>query len=344
MLDKNIPFFFIIGRPRSGTTLVQSLLDVHPNINIPGESPIILRLFMKYKDLKQLDDNTIKLLVDEVKNQPKIENWPMDFDRLKADLEKIKGPFDYQAFIKVVYLNFQSAFNKDEILSIGDKNPNYSKFPRFLLRIFPDARFIYIIRDYRDNFLSVKKSGLLYGILPWIMLRWIDSVNVMNKVIKEFPDRVYTVRYEDFIQEPDKRLSEMSEFLGVPEYKELLHDYQENKQAAAAYKEKKSEVFHKKIYQPVDATNFDKWKKQLSEEEIMLLDRIAGTSGEQFGYKKQFTNFAFSTKLYVWKRMLVIRLFLLSKTINKLFPMKHRVWVNNKFPTIDKVYFFFFKK
>ncbi|WP_103919423.1 sulfotransferase [Candidatus Venteria ishoeyi] len=47
-------FFFIIGRPRSGTTLLQSILDAHPNILIPGESPLIMRLYMRYGHLKKV--------------------------------------------------------------------------------------------------------------------------------------------------------------------------------------------------------------------------------------------------------------------------------------------------
>ncbi len=36
---KSLPFFFIIGRPRSGTTLLRTLFDVHPNVIIPLERP-----------------------------------------------------------------------------------------------------------------------------------------------------------------------------------------------------------------------------------------------------------------------------------------------------------------
>ena len=341
----SIPFFFIIGRPRSGTTLVQSIFDAHPNITIPGESKVMVRLYLKYRKIHVLDDATIDMLVEEVKKQPKMEHWPIDYQKLKRDLQTIKGKFNYQNFIKIVYLNFQSAFEKNEILMIGDKNPDYSKFPRLIFKIFPDTKFIYIIRDYRDNYLSVRKTGLLHGILPWIITRWIDSVKQLDKLAKKHPDQFYTVKYEEFIQKPDYYLKEMSGFLGVPNCEDILDRYLKNKEATEKYGEKKSKVFHSKIYQAVDPSNFGKWKKQLTDEEVMIIDRIVGKRvANMAGYEQKYTQFPFRIHLHVIPRMLIIRLFLIMKSTKKLFPQKHRTYINNKYPTLDKVYHLFFKK
>ena len=43
-----IPFFFIVGRPRSGTTLLRTLFDAHPNVTIPPECQFIVNLYPKY--------------------------------------------------------------------------------------------------------------------------------------------------------------------------------------------------------------------------------------------------------------------------------------------------------
>jgi hypothetical protein len=43
--NSQIPVFFIIGRPRTGTTLLQSLLDAHPNVVIPWECQFVLNLY-----------------------------------------------------------------------------------------------------------------------------------------------------------------------------------------------------------------------------------------------------------------------------------------------------------
>lgn len=42
------PFIFIVGRPRSGTTLLRTLYDAHPNVNIPPECQFVVNLYGKY--------------------------------------------------------------------------------------------------------------------------------------------------------------------------------------------------------------------------------------------------------------------------------------------------------
>ncbi|SEH05502.1 hypothetical protein [Candidatus Venteria ishoeyi] len=69
--------------------------------------------------------------------QPKIENWPIDWEKVRQNLIAIKGDFDFQYFVKAIYIEFQSAFDKDKILALGDKNPDYSKFPGFFKKNNP---------------------------------------------------------------------------------------------------------------------------------------------------------------------------------------------------------------
>ena len=60
------PFFFILGRPRSGTTLLKALFDAHPNVKIPPELPIFLPLYQKFRHVKKWDRQNILSFVDHV--------------------------------------------------------------------------------------------------------------------------------------------------------------------------------------------------------------------------------------------------------------------------------------
>ena len=68
-----VPFFFILGRPRSGTTLLKTLFDAHPNVKIPPELPIFLPLYQKFKHVKTWDREHILSFVDHV-FQPNVFN------------------------------------------------------------------------------------------------------------------------------------------------------------------------------------------------------------------------------------------------------------------------------
>lgn len=340
---ENIPFFFIIGRPRSGTTLLQSILDAHPNVMIPGECELIMILYMRYGHLTKLDDNAIEALMDALQKLPKIENWPIDYAKVKQNLQAIRGDFNFQNFVKAVYVEYQSAFEKREIMAFGDKNPLYSQFPGFFLKIFPEAKFICIRRDYRDNYLSVKKAGLMFGILSWIIIRWKDSIIEVDRLLKKYPAQVYSFKYEDFIEQPDYFLESICNFLGIPIVPGLIEIYQGNEKASELYQDKKSEVFHHKIYQPIDPQNQGKWKEELSDEQVMLMDRLVGKTAGLAGYERKFVKYPLRVHIYALKRILVIKLFEGIKIAMRFVPFKYRGTIKKKLPKINDFYSIFFK-
>ncbi|MEA3446046.1 MAG: sulfotransferase [Bacteroidota bacterium] len=340
---EKIPFFFIIGRPRSGTTLVQSILDAHPNVMIPAESPLILRLYMKYNKLQELNDNSIDELIGFIKQQPKIEIWPLNFDQLRKDLQANKGTFNFRNFIKIVYKNFQSAFPKKEILVFGDKNPRYSKYPKILLEIFPDAKFLHIKRDYRDHYLSVKKTGLLFSMVTLTIFLWKRSIIWLDRFSKKHPNQFYTFRYEDFVGKPEFHLNEICKFLNIPYLDELMNFHKAKDKTLNHYKEKTDSLFHEKVYTPIDARNTEKWKKALSEREVMIADYIAGKTAENSGYKRKYTNIPFKLKVLLLTRVTVIKMFLYFRFMLKILPFGLREKVNPHIPNLDSFYNRIFK-
>ena len=151
---KEIPIFFIVGRPRSGTTLLRTLFDAHPNSIVPPECQFIINLFPKYGKITHWHEKDLEEFYSELVKQWLFDLWPLDRQELRENLMACTGEQSYGTICKVVYASYQSVFNHDKILALGDKNPGYAIYTRKLLKIFPKAKFIHIIRDYRDNFLS----------------------------------------------------------------------------------------------------------------------------------------------------------------------------------------------
>ncbi len=106
-LIKNTSFFFVIGRPRSGTTLIQSILDAHPNVNIPSECELIRFFSMRYAHVKELTDDVIEHLMRDLKLQDKIDTWTIDFLKVKQNLILLKGKFDIQTIVKAIYIELE---------------------------------------------------------------------------------------------------------------------------------------------------------------------------------------------------------------------------------------------
>ena len=67
--------FFIIGRPRSGTTLLRILFEAHPHVIIPPESPFIISLYKKYGKVTSWDEKLIKEFCDDLFRQRYFDKW-----------------------------------------------------------------------------------------------------------------------------------------------------------------------------------------------------------------------------------------------------------------------------
>jgi hypothetical protein len=120
---KNASFVFIVGSPRSGTTIFGEMLDKHPQLSQWYEPYFV---WDRYFRLAPHDERTVAEATARVKKQ-----IFKDFDRYRK--------------------------NKSCLVLI-DKSPRNSLKIPFILEIFPRARFIHLLRDGRDVTLSIHKE------------------------------------------------------------------------------------------------------------------------------------------------------------------------------------------
>jgi len=125
---QEIPLFFIIGRPRSGTTMLRMLFESHPNVIIPPECPFIISLYKKYAKKTFWDEALINDFVQDLSKQTYFDKWLMDTNELKEKLMEFSGQSSFKTMIRALYLAYPSLFPKDDIHIIGDKNPAYSLY------------------------------------------------------------------------------------------------------------------------------------------------------------------------------------------------------------------------
>ncbi len=281
-----LPVFFIVGRGRSGSTLLRSLFDAHPQVIIPLESRFVQFLYYKYAS------KTIWTIEDALGTLRDLER---SFEPPKLNHEKLKKQFmtyatglSLSSICKLIYLNTHTLFPKEEIKIIGDKNPRYTFFIPQLIKLFPNAKFIHLVRDYRDNIVAIQRarkiiqeSGNTYVALG----RW----KLYNKFIlnckKKFPDRFYTLRFEDLITNPDKEMSLLCNFLSINFKTEML-DYQNR--IDGYYSDKNFHRLHSSLKKPFDNSKIDEWKKILPKEKAMRSEILVGNFAQAFGYFPTF--------------------------------------------------------
>ncbi len=292
-----IPPFFIFGRPRSGTTLLTTLFNAHPNVRIAPEFPVMLFLYQQFKDVKIWDEATIRSFVDyaldNVKfNTQRVENLKIDREFIVGELLKYKEVGSIQLFLKSINYYAFTVYDKKETLWIGDKNPIYSIFASRFRKIFPDAKFICIIRDYRDNFISIKKlaeKGVAVEapVLSLQVGRWRYFTSIFLECRRRFPDKYYIIRYEDLVTDQESTFRSLCEFLGIAYDPSVFEFHTKRQEVSEIFANTVWEKFHDNLLKPISTARMNTWQSELTEEQVRMADQIAGKYAERLGYERR---------------------------------------------------------
>lgn len=281
-----LPLFFILGRPRSGTTLLASLFDAHPNVMLPFECPLIINLYTRYG---RKTEWTTKDLMDFhaiIIEQRKIDSWRLDTEALKEALLKYVGTYSFETIVKVLYMQFNSFFDKKDIQIIGDKNPVYSIYPAKLIELFPNAKFIHLSRDYRDNILSIKKVDFEAPITALLAYRWRIAGKRIQKVEKKHPASFYTLKYEDLVAAPEQHLKKLYTFLGVEYDGSVLEFYKFKDKLLSSFNREHVERYHSSLLNPITADKVYAWRKTMPKLDVKMADAVVGKLAEEMGYER----------------------------------------------------------
>jgi len=338
-IDKinKIPFFFIIGRARSGTTLLRTMFDAHPNISIPIESPLIIHLLDRYGNIGYWTKAKLHEFYYDLLEVKDFAKWTIDRENLKEAILACEGQNSYQTLIKVIYWNFSSIFKKEEIKILGDKNPVYSVSIKKLFRIFPEAKYIHLTRDYRDHILSMIKAKLYVSNVLFLAFRWKFSAKLMKELKHKRPKSFYTIKYEDLVHDTKFYFKQICEFLNIEFVPEAIDYHKKTEKYFENELKDTIEEHHKKVFTPIDTSRIEIWKTEMQERDIKIADMIVGKYAEEAGYERKYKKMdillymkllpgiIYEHSVYSFKRM-----------IDKL-PYKIKIQIKNKAPKLSVI-------
>jgi hypothetical protein len=177
----------VIGSPRSGTTLTRNIFDAHPSISCGPETHFLI-------DLHRLADT----------HWTRAERFGID-----------RGDWDH------LVRNFFEEFHLDYMRRRGrrrwaDKTPGYALHLDYIDGLFPDARYVHVIRNGRDVVASYRyRWG--YRAAVGATTQWVRHVDAARQFGRgAAADRYHEIRYEELVSDPEKVLRPMFEFLDEP--------------------------------------------------------------------------------------------------------------------------------
>ncbi|MGC8864630.1 MAG: sulfotransferase family protein [Bacteroidales bacterium] len=286
--------FFILGRPRSGTTLLRTLLDAHPEIKVPPEYPVLLNLYRQFGKCRLYTPEVKKRFWEAFKERLASPNWQYSFldineEKLWSELQALPENASFKEVFCLFYAHYSSIFPHIEPPRVvGDKHPLFATYAWRIRQIFPDARFIFLVRDYRDNFLSVRKFSFEAPIVALQAYRWKYVARIAAHFQQKFPDQTLLIRYEDLAHDPVKILRQVLLFLDLEWNSQMLDYYKYIDVVNEKYDKELLELFHKNLGKPINRDAIGQWKHYLKENEIKVADFVVGSWAERMGYERKF--------------------------------------------------------
>lgn len=190
MKTTNDPFF-IVGSPRSGTTLLRSVLDAHPNLCCAPWETGFFDAIQTYQKVNFGSPRGSEFNYCPLKRGEFIRWARESFDLLMHQLtHSIEKP------------------------RWGEKTPAHVFQIDFIKEVYPNARFIHIIRDGHDVVKSLMNVNWGPRDIKWSTHRWIDSVNAGIEAQDRLGSTVvHDVNYEALTSDPQNTLQDICEFL-----------------------------------------------------------------------------------------------------------------------------------
>jgi Sulfotransferase family len=278
------PYVIAGGCPRSGTTLLQRILDHHPMLAMGNDTHFIPKCIPAASpgDLPLMPD-----MVECVRTFPRFQRLGLTdpaIDRAAARAST------YAEFVSGLYEEFAAA-NQKQVA--GDKTTSYMQRIPLLNRLFPWVRFVHLIRDGRDvalSFLEWARPDKGPGRFPlWdeepigvSALLWEDRVSEGRRDAAALsPTRYLEVRFEAMVGAPKETLAEMCSFLELPYAEEALEFHRGRARPKPGRKAKSAWI--------PPTPGLRDWRSQMAPKDVELFEAIAGDLLEQLGYERAYS-------------------------------------------------------
>ena len=272
---------FVVGGPRSGTTLLSAMLAAHSAFDCGPETHFLSRWSRMARSERER-------ILDPA-------DWPERATAYVCSLSLGKSPIhpmydlereEVRAWMAVQppslaamleSLTAQRALRNGAPRGV-EKTPRHLEVPELITETWPDARILRIVRDPRDAAVSLTK-------VPFGTPSLLTNLSVlarMNEAASEWyreDHRALTVRYEDLVATPERELRRICEFVGVDYEPDMLEDRSGATGVAAAHEWWKGDATG-----PLDSSRSGRWAEEMPPEVQHYAALNLGPMLEEHGY------------------------------------------------------------
>lgn len=277
--------FFIFYEPRSGSTFLANLLIKHYNVVIPPESSLIPLILTDYGKQYINSSEDLTQITTLLEQDVKFGDWHISTEKIYQYF-KDKYPISIKDFICYILQVYQQTQNANaEIL--GVKKGSYAKHYSKLKTMFPNTKFIGLIRDGRGVFNSQKNSLYSKTNKPFetnprrAAQKWCNKLLLLKEIEQKYSQATLIVHYEDLIKDTENTIDKIANFLQI----KTTHNSSLEKNASSYEIGARYGDLHKNIEKKPIAFRINAWQNSLSAEEIYAFETVAAKCLESEGYE-----------------------------------------------------------
>ena len=291
------PPIFIVGVPRSGTTLLAAMLAAHSHLSCGPETGFFRRLAAVNPDALCDAASWPQAAVNFLAG---IKHTGYGQYTEKRLLEKYRlEPRQIESFLAEktpAIPNILAAVTEQYMAAAGkirwiEKTPDHIQYLPGLRRYFPDSPVIHIVRDPRDVALSLTK-------MPWGAQSFFEALFFWRRFEgagSEFlaaDERSYVLRFEDLLATPRETLTDLCRFIGEEFEPQMLDTSGTGKSVNS-----RGVPWKAKASQPIDKSRIAAWRKSISAAENKVAEAIVGDRMDFYGYPRD-ESFRYAAEVY----------------------------------------------
>lgn len=274
--------FFIINAGRSGSTVLAALLDKHSQVCMPPEQFVLAQVIVKFRLFNWMQwDDLSALICSEFIRSKASQGWNINGQAiLDKALELPVNQRSLEALLNLIYGQYAEQ-SKGNFSIWGDKTPINHLYFDLILKVFPHARYVGLVRDGRDVVGSymIKDHPKDFS---YATRKWNGSIKMMDYVqSKVNKTQFMLIKYDDLVNQPQATLESVQKLLQLP-----IEDLQP--ELGANYLDKLKTVGHTDAYQnvsnPLNKRSIGKWKDQFSDQELSVFLPEIEKNLKRFGY------------------------------------------------------------
>ncbi len=268
---------FIVGAPRSGTTMLAVLLDRHTKIAIPPETQFFTEFSPQFQD--QLYTLSSEELVDFAVTHRRIKD-------LQLNRDVVFGVFNnYSKSLPNLLRALIECHAAKKCKPIpGEKSPEHIQHVPEILLAFPNAKVICVIRDGRDVVRSLLKVKWAEPNNPRRFGLFCAQWNHFAKITKQYmqsysADQFLVLKYEEIVESPTESLRTACSFIGVDFEQTQLNDTVSSDVVPTWEKDWKS-----KATEGVDTSRVYAWRQAADCGQVWTMNCMMGGTLKEWGY------------------------------------------------------------